>query len=93
MDTGRDWELSMLKQDLKIMSNKIDPFLDRLMSAAEEYIEAEGIRLGDTPGDRELVVMYAAYLYRKRSEEAAVMPRMLRWALNNRLFWQKSREG
>lgn len=88
----KDWELSMLKQDLKIVSDKIDPFLEHLMSAAGEYIEAEGIRLGDTPGDRELVVMYAAYLYRKRSEEASVMPRMLRWALNNRLFWQKSRE-
>ena len=88
----KDWELSMLKQDLKIVSDKIDPFLEHLMSAAEEYIEAEGIRLGDTPGDRELVVMYAACLSRQGSEAAPVMPRTLRWALNNRLFWQKSRE-
>ena len=92
MGAGKDWELSMLKQDLKIMSEKIDPFLDHLISAAEEYIEAEGIRLEDTPGDQELVVMYAAYLYRKRTEESPAMPRMLRYALNNRLFSQKAKE-
>ena len=36
-----------------------------------------------------LVEMYAAYLYRRRREENVQMPRMLRWALNNRLFSQK----
>lgn len=36
--------------------------------------------------------MYAAYLVRKRATEEA-MPRMLRWALNNRLFSQKAGGG
>jgi len=39
--------------------------------------------------DAMLVEMYAAYLYRRRREENVQMPRMLRWALNNRLFGQK----
>ena len=43
----------------------------------------------DTPEDNELIVMYAAYLYRKRAEDNPPMPRMLRWALNNRLFSEK----
>lgn len=43
----------------------------------------------DTVEDGQLVVMYAAYLYRKRADDAPVMPRMLRYALNNRLFSQK----
>ena len=39
--------------------------------------------------DALLVEMYAAYLYRKRKEQQNEMPRMLRWALNNRLFSEK----
>ena len=39
--------------------------------------------------DAVLVEMYAAYLYRQRREKVVAMPRMLRWALNNRLFEQK----
>ena len=51
-----------------------------------------GILLEDIQ-DVNLIVMYAAYLYRKRADEGAPqMPRMLRYALNNRLFSQKIRE-
>lgn len=89
---GYDLELTMLKHNLKIMSDKIDPYLLELLSASEEYIQEEGIRLDDSHGDRQLVVMYAAYLYRKRMEESPAMPRMLRYALNNRLFSQKMKE-
>ena len=64
-----------------------------LLEAAEEYITTEGSRLDSTPGDRQLIVMYAAYLYRKRGEESPAMPRMLRYALNNRLFSQKMKEA
>ena len=39
--------------------------------------------------DAVLVEMYAAYLYRRRREENAAMPRMLRYALNNRLLSEK----
>lgn len=51
--------------------------------------------------DANLIVMYAAYLYRNRVKDsetgyktaisATGMPRMLRYALNNRLFSQKMR--
>ena len=40
------------------------------------------------------MVMYAAYLFRKRADEGSPqMPRMLRYALNNRLFSQKMKES
>ena len=60
-----------------------------LQISTSKYIATEGIALQNTPGDNNLVVMYAAYLYRKRREDGP-MPRSLRWALNNRLFSQKA---
>lgn len=39
--------------------------------------------------DGHLIMMYAAYLFRKRATEEP-MPRMLRWALNNRIFGEKA---
>ena len=85
-----DGILTMLKIDLQISTEKMDMYLRHLISAAKTYIEAEGIRLDASTGDGMLVEMYAAYLYRRRREENVAMPRMLRWALNNRLFSQKS---
>ena len=73
-----------------------DSYLLDLIHAAQEYIKTEGITLsGSDPGDVMLVEMYAAYLYRERRNtgDASKMPRMLRWALNNRLFSQKISEG
>ena len=43
--------------------------------------------------DGMLIEMYAAYLYRKRKEEKGIMPRMLRYELNQRLFSQKGSES
>ena len=51
--------------------------------------QREGIALAETLEDAQLVEMYAAYLVRKRATTEP-MPRMLRWALNNRLFSQKA---
>ena len=81
--------LKLLKINLQISTDKLDDYLSGLISAARDYISKEGIALSDTPGDNNLVVMYAAYLYRKRREDGP-MPRSLRWALNNRLFSQKA---
>lgn len=81
--------LEILKINLQISTDKLDSYLSGLISAAREYIITEGIILKDTQGDNNLVVMYAAYLYRKRREDGP-MPRSLRWALNNRLFSQKA---
>ena len=40
--------------------------------------------------DCNLIVMYTSYLYRKRVGDDPVMPRMLRYALNNRVFAEKA---
>lgn len=64
-------------------------YLSQVIDAAIAFITREGITLEDTVEDLQLVEMYAAYLVRKRNMTEA-MPRMLRWALNNRLFSQKS---
>ncbi len=85
--------LNILKIDLQVSSEKLDAYLMELIMASKEYIEKEGIKLNNSAGDGQLVEMYAAYLYRKRREEGAQMPRMLRWALNNRLFSAKAGGG
>lgn len=85
--------LKLLKLDLQISTNAIDELLIQMLNAAHSFIEREGISLDETSAeDTQLVVMYAAYLYRKRRETNVAMPRMLRWALNNRLFSQKAQE-
>ena len=53
----------------------------------EEKIRLIGV---DTPESVNLIVMYAAYLFRKRAEDNPIMPRMLRYALNQMLFAQKA---
>lgn len=82
--------LTILKIDLQISSTALDEYLSALIAAAQGYISTEGIVLTDSYDDGLLVEMYAAYLYRRRREENVQMPRMLRWALNNRLFSQKA---
>lgn len=78
--------LIILKTDLQVSSNALDAYLQALIMSAKDYISTEGITLADTQSDGMLIEMYAAYLYRRRREENVQMPRMLRWALNNRLF-------
>lgn len=85
--------LTVLKVDLQISTEKMDPYLGKVIEAARSYIRTEGITLDCSAGDGMLVEMYAAYLYRRRREENVAMPRMLRWALNNRLFSQKAGAG
>lgn len=81
--------LSILKIDLQISVTALDEYLIFLISSAKEFISKEGITLTASQDDALLVEMYAAYLYRKRKEQQDEMPRMLRWALNNRLFSEK----
>ncbi len=81
--------LIILKMDLQISSTALDTYLLALIQSAKGYISTEGILLEEVQSDAMLIEMYAAYLYRKRREQNAQMPRMLRWALNNRLFSQK----
>lgn len=78
--------LTALKVDLGIVSTGYDARLLQVMSAAKEAIAREGATLDLTQlEDCQVVIMYAAWLWRKR-ETMEEMPRMLRWALNNRVF-------
>ena len=80
--------LTMLKTDLGIRtSTAYDARLTQLLTAAEQAIIKEGASTLDAsdPLDAQLIVMYAAWLWRRRDEMTG-MPRMLRLALNNRVF-------
>lgn len=83
--------LTMTKLNLEIpaANTLFDAYINNLIDAAKQMISREGIVLTESIEDGNLVVMYAAYLYRKRAEDTPQMPRMLRYALNNRLFSQK----
>ena len=83
--------LAVLKVDLQIQISAVqyDDYLKKIIALAKDAIAKEGIILGESVSDGMLVEMYAAYLYRKRKDENAAMPRSLRYALNNRLFSQK----
>lgn len=82
--------LSMLKVDLGITTASYDQRLTALVASAEEMITREGISLTEELEDVQLLVMYAAWLWRSR-DTGDGMPRMLRYTLNNRLFSQKMR--
>ena len=81
--------LVALKVDLGITTTAYDERLTQILNSATEYIEAEGITLEDNIEDGNIVVMYASWLWQKRKENIG-MPRMLRWAMNNRLFTEKT---
>lgn len=84
--------LRLLKADLCISSFAFDDALMSRIRTAIERIQTEGVTLGSSYDDQNLVVMYAAYLWRSRVD-GAEMPRMLRYALNNRVFSQKAVTG
>ena len=81
--------LAAVHTDLGIASKAFDERLLARIRTAQARIAEEGITLADTEEDRDLVAMYACYLWRERTT-GADMPRMLRYALNNRLFSQKA---
>ena len=83
--------LSGLKVDLGIRSQVYDERLRDRLQEAQDRLRAEGITLEDTQSDRDLVIMYAGWLWRNRID-GAPMPRMLVIARNNRLFGQKARQ-
>ena len=84
--------LSCLKIDLGSRSNAYDDRLSDRLCEAQTELTAQGIVLEDTTADRDLVIMYAAWLWRDRVT-GAPMPRMLVTARNNKLFGQKARGG
>lgn len=97
--------LTMLKANLEIATTSHDTYLSQLLDVSYKAITEEGITIDkiasetddyeiDEIQDVNLMVMYASYLYRKRADEGSPqMPRMLRYALNNRLFSEKMKES
>lgn len=87
--------LEFLKADLNFitLSEAREKELRHLIDAAEGMIKREGVDFSAPypAEDAQLLIMYAAHLFRKRATGEA-MPRTLRWALNNRIFDQKASE-
>jgi len=84
--------LAMLKTDLGILTaTAYDTRLTQLLTAAQQAIIKEGASTLDASdiSDMELIVMYAAWLWRKRDGMEG-MPRMLRYKLNNRVLSEKA---
>lgn len=83
--------LSMLKTDLGISSTGYDDRLKQYLQTAEKFIIKEGASTLDKTKleDAQLIIMYAAWMWRKR-DTGDGMPRMLRWSLNNRIFAEKA---
>ena len=85
--------LDMLKIDLGIRTDAYDSRLGQYLKSAETQIRREGATLLlDDVDDCQLVVMYAAWLWRRRDTMDG-MPRMLRYALNNRVMEEKIASG
>lgn len=83
--------LKILKTDLEISGGSRDEMLGNMIEVAKASIQREGIKLNDSVDDGMLVESYAAFLYRKRREDALAMPRSLRYLLNNRLLSEKGK--
>lgn len=83
-------EMTKANLDLLFLDSTRLGQLGNLIDTAIELIAREGVQLTEpyTSEDGNLVIMYASYLYRKRATDEP-MPRMLRWALNNRIFGRK----
>lgn len=87
--------LTLVKADvgLIVLNDAQTAFLESCLSSAKAFIEREGVTLDLTDvEDVKLVEMYTAYLWRKRATNEP-MPRMLRWALNNRALGGKANES
>lgn len=83
--------LPKLKIDLGISSDAFNERLTERIDTAIERLTAAGVALTDSHSDEDLVLMYAAWLWRCRVTQAP-MGRMLQLALNNRAIGQTARE-
>lgn len=82
--------LELLKFDLHILHNQADEYLKNRIEAAKKEIVREGIELNMQKEDHaSIVVDYAAWLYRKRTQDIQ-FPRHLRYRMNNVLISQKA---
>lgn len=87
--------LKSLKVDLGILSTtKYDERFTEIIKSSALMIEREGVATlnPDSLEDAQLIVMYSAWTWRRR-DSGEGMPRMLRWALNNRVLSEKAKDG
>lgn len=80
-----EYALALLKADLGLytVSGPVSDLLESKLQAAEKAIAKMGITIDMEDGDDlNLLVMYAAWLYRKRAGSDP-MPPMLRQAIND----------
>ena len=84
--------LVAMKVDLGLKSTAYDDRLKDQIQTAIQEITAEGATLERTARDRNLILMYAEWRWRCRVTQEP-MGRMLRLALNNRIFGEKAREA
>lgn len=83
-------KLKILKQDLQMITSANDEYLQNLLSLSAERIRGEGITLIENDIRSDMAqIQYAAYLFRKRASADTVMPRYLRFELNNMKFSKK----
>lgn len=90
--TPADSLLGALKIELGIVTDAYDTRLTAHLQSAQQAIQREGADLQSTPEDDMLTIQYAAWTWRHR-DSGPDMPRMLRWALNNRIFSEHMKEG
>ena len=83
--------LGSLKVDLGILrTTAYDNRLKEIIKSSYAMILQEGATLDvNTLEDAQLVIMYSAWTWRRR-DTGEGMPRMLRWALNNKILGQKA---
>lgn len=83
--------MDSMKLDLGMLNTtSYDERFTQLLQVSYEQITAEGATLNlDVISDCNLIVMYASWLWRKRAS-GECMPRMLRYALNNRVIGEKA---
>jgi hypothetical protein len=83
--------LAALKVDIGIKSTTAyDERLSQIIQSSYASIVREGATLNvDSLEDAQLVVMYAAWIWRRR-DTGENMPRMLCYQLNNRIFSEKA---
>lgn len=88
-------ELEFLRIDLGFMEPDAatSTYMEHLLDVARRELDAKGIDLIETDADDlSLVVMYAAWLYRRRDGSGA-MPDMLRYSINNHKTRMKRAEA
>ena len=83
--------LSSLKVDLGILNTTAyDTRLTEIIKSSFQMIEREGATLDvNKLEDAQLVGMYSAWMWRRR-DSGEGMPRMVRYALNNRVLSEKA---